>query len=211
MNLFSQYEYRVLCGLFEPAIKYAGYKPEVLEAPNGDGKIDATKRYLHVALKYDPPEWARWFLARAHFEACRIAEAIDVPAEFYPTVEDGTLRVLDYPAGSGSAEHTDFDLFTVHCYRSTPEDFVRVREGLSIADSGRLYAAEKIDPHVHFGELGQEIGLGPATRHYVPERPYAQQAIVYFAMPSLNAVLPGGVTVRTWLEDRKTARGRVYK
>ncbi len=68
-----------LFGRFGGKSQHAGYKPDVLEAPNGDGNVDATKRYLHVALKYDPPAWALWYLARAHFEACRIAEALGVP------------------------------------------------------------------------------------------------------------------------------------
>lgn len=202
--IFNRDAHDQLSELFDPTLKYAGYKPNVLEAPNGDGNIDATKRYLHVALKYNPPAWAMWYLARAHFEACRIAEAIGVPAEFYPKVEDGTLRVLEYPAGAGSAEHTDFDLFTVHCYRSTPEDFV-IAEGPK-----RPTQATDIDPHVHIGEIAEAIGLGTATRHHVPARPYPQQAIVYFAMPAKSARLPGGLTSGEWVADRY-ARSRVYK
>jgi hypothetical protein len=196
--IFNAFHYASLASLFrKPA--YAGYRPEIVEAPNGDGKIDAKKRYLHIALKYDPPPWAVTRLARAHFEACRIAEALGVPAEFYPKVENGTLRVLDYPAGAGSAEHTDFDLFTVHCYRNSPEDFVR----LDPVDP----RAEAVDPAVHIGEIGEFVRLGKATRHYVPERPHPQYAIVYFAMPAQDAVLPSGQTVRDWVAER-TARSR---
>jgi hypothetical protein len=200
MQLFSASDHTRLGTLFSEG--YRGYRPEVLEAPNGDGKVDATKRYLHVALKYSPPDWALEYLARAHFEACRVAEALRVPDAFYPRVENGTLRVLEYPTGSGSAEHTDFDLFTIHCYRSTPEDFVRL-------DVVAL-AAEVIDPDVHIGDIGQEIGLGIATRHLVPARPYAQQAIVYFAMPANAAVMPNGLGALAWIADRY-ARSRVYK
>lgn len=200
MKLFSSLDHAKLCSLFGPG--YAGYKPDVLEAPNGDGKIDTAKRYLHVALKYNPPPWAREYLARAHFEACRIAEAIGVPDQYYPKVENGTLRVLEYPPGAGSALHTDFDLFTVHCYRSTPEDFLR-----SCAADPR---AEAVDPDVHFGDIGQEIGLGHATPHMVPEREYSQQAIVYFAMPANDARMPTGERAIDWIADRY-ARSRVYK
>ncbi len=202
MKLFDTADHAKLCSLFGSG--YAGYKPDVLEAPNGDGKIDAQKRYLHVALKYSPPEWARWFLARAHFEACRIAEAIGVPAAYYPKVENGTLRVLEYPAGAGSAEHTDFDLLTVHCYRSTPDDFVRCNR--YDVDT----RAEAIDPDVHFGDIGEAVGLGVATRHLVHPRPYAQQAIVYFAMPANDALMPNGSRAIDWIADRY-ARSRVYK
>jgi hypothetical protein len=216
MKLFDGLDYDELCYLFEPTFNggagYAGYKPEQLEAPNGDGNVDTKKRYLHVALKYDPPAFAREYLARAHFEACRIAEAIGVPDAYYPKVENGTLRVLDYPAGAGSAEHTDFDLFTVHCYRSTPEDFLRC----DAVDP----RAEAVDPDVHFGDIGQAVGLGTATRHYVPERDYAQRAIVYFAMPANGAIMPAdaciasglpiGTTAIKWIADRYS-RSRVYR
>lgn len=200
MNLFSAADHKSLSRLF--AAGYPGYRPEVLEAPNGDGKVDATKRYLHVALKYDPPSWAKPYLARAHFEACRIAEALQVPDAYYPKVENGTLRVLEYPVGAGSAEHTDFDLFSVHCYRSTAGDFVRT----STVDP----RAEAIDPGVHIGEIGEDVGIGTATRHYVPGRDYSQQSVVYFAMPAMNARLPGGLLVSEWLAERY-ARSRVYK
>jgi hypothetical protein len=200
VKLFSALDHEKLCTLF--CRDYAGYKPNVLEAPNGDGKVDTTKRYLHVALKYDPPGWAREYLARAHFEACRIAEAIGVPDAFYPKVENGTLRVLEYPPGAGSAEHTDFDLFTVHCYRSTPEDF----QTLGVRD-GR---ATDIDPDVHFGDIGEAVGLGKATRPWVPGRPYRQEAIVYFAMPANDAPMPNGMRAIDWIADRY-ARSRVYR
>jgi len=198
--IFRTRDYDRLSELFERRRMYPGYRPTVREAPNGDGNVDADKRYLHVALKYNPPPFAVKLLAQAHFEACRIAEALGVPDAFYPRVQDETLRVLDYPAGAGSAEHTDFDLFTVMCYRDTPEDFVR----LDAVDP----RAEAIDPHVHLGELAEIIGLGKATRHMVPARPYAQHAIVYFAMPSLSARLPDGRLVSEWLAERY-ARSRV--
>ncbi len=204
MNLFTEHDHRDLAQLFDNHWLYDGYKPSVLEAPNGDGKIDAGKRYLHVALEYNPPDWARRYLARAHFEACRIAEAIGVPDAFFPRVENGTLRVLEYPIGAGSAEHTDFDLFTVHCYRSTPDDFVRVCPGEIDP------RASAIDPHVHIGDIGYEVGLGQATRHSVPARPYPQKAIVYFAMPANDAKMPDGSRAIDWIADRY-ARSRVYK
>lgn len=208
--IFDTYDYKQLHTLF--ASDYAGYKPNVLEAPNGDGKVDAQKRYLHVALKYNPPEWALQYLARAHFEACRVAEAMGVPDAYYPRVENGTLRVLEYPAGAGSAEHTDFDLFTVHCYRSTPEDFVS--EPLTGTTSVHFTSHTRglaVNEGLHIGDIGAEIGLASkATRHHVPERHYSQQAIVYFAMPANGALMPNGVRAIDWIADRY-ARSRTYK
>jgi hypothetical protein len=204
-SIFDEYDYTALSRLFHTP-GYAGYRPDVKELPNGDGKVDVQKRYLHVALKYNPPEWALTYLARAHFEACRVAEAMSVPAEFYPRVADGTLRVLDYPAGAGSAEHTDFDLFTVHCYRSTWEPFERT---LRMLESPAFERGLEINPGLHIGEIAEEIGLARAIPHLVRAAEYPQSAIVYFAMPNHNALLPSGLAVREWLRER-IARSRVY-
>jgi hypothetical protein len=275
---------------------YPGYRPAVKEAPNGDTRECATcnghgydpplvcptcadsgrvpnvapdtARYLHVAEKYNPPEWARAYLARAHWEACKVATALDVPDAYYPRPEDGTLRVLEYQSGGFQPEHTDFDLFTIVCYRSTLEDLQigikagkylahdlgglgdstppscnRCGEVLPEADSScfgigsaldtRGYSPEqrrlvqeamRMSPGLHIGEIGELVGLGPATPHRVPARPYTQQSIVYFAMPSHAARLPmtsarGGQTVENtwrpatvgeWLKER-LARSRVYE
>lgn len=239
-----------LAQLFDATPPYPGYKPEVKEAPNGDGRVDAGKRYLHVAKKYGlPSEDAAAILACAHWEACRVAEEIGVPAEFYPRVENSTLRVLEYPsaacvrraggdtcmfcdalthdsdtyicpvrgAGNGSAEHTDFDLFTLNLWRST-DDHQHWDPWLLFGEGGWAQGAA---PY-HRGELGELIGLGPAVKHRVPARPYPQRAIVYFAMPAGAARLPCstcspgdkcvgfGLTVNEWLADRY-ARSRVYK
>lgn len=199
MKLFDRVEYNLLHTLFEKP-GYAGYKPNTAEAPNGDANVDRQKRYLHIAMKYDPPAWAREYLARAHFEACRIAEVLGVPDHLYPRVADGTLRVLNYPAGASSAPHTDFDLFTVHCYRNTWEQFVRHDP----VDP----RAEAIDPDVHLGEIAELCGLGKATRHEVLPSKWPQFSIVYFAMPAHDADLPGGQTVGLWLAERY-ARSRV--
>lgn len=196
--LFTEDEHTTLSALFTTI--YPGYRPSVLEAPNSDGNVDSSKRYLHVALKYNPPTWAIAYLARAHFEACKIAEALEIPDQYYPKVENGTLRVLDYPPGAGAAVHTDMCMFTVHCYRNSTEDFVR----LDPVDP----RAESVDPNVHIGDLGAEIGLGLATRHTVPERPYRQKAIIYFSMPANNAVLPNGGRAMEWLAERY-AKSRV--
>jgi hypothetical protein len=217
---FSRYDWIELASLFNLQ-GYAGYRPAMREAPNSDATVDEGKRFLHVALKYDPPPWAIPFLARAHFEACRIAERIGVPDAFMPRVENGTLRVLDYPIGAGTAEHTDFDLFTVNLWRSTPTDHEQF-EGAPNREPTWTTGA----PNFHIGRLGELVGLGAATPHRVPARPYTQKAIVYFAMPANRAVLPPyvdfdrepdlirgtvtvGETVGEWVA-RVTAKSRVY-
>jgi hypothetical protein len=183
-------------------------------ACKGTGRTPA-KRYLHVAPKYGPPAWAMAYLARAHYEACRVAEALNVPAAYYPRVADGTLRVLEYPPGAGTVEHKDFNLFTIVLWRSTPEDLERAH--LDRLDGSPLAKAQALSPGLHIGELGELVGLGPATPHRVPPRSYAQKSIVYFAMPDHAAKLPptrdthglkrGGPTVGQWLKERM-ARSR---
>lgn len=121
--LFDAQGYRSLCTLFKGrtpflnSTPYAGYKPAVGELPDMRTR-DAGKRWLHVALKYDPPRWAEPLLARAHWLACKVALALGVPPLYMPSAENGTLRVLEYPAGTGTAEHTDPNLFTIVCWRS---------------------------------------------------------------------------------------------
>ncbi len=268
--IFDEHDHDELSRLFD-LTGYPGYKPEVREAPNGDTNVDAGpagKRYLHVALKYDPPAWAIEYLARAHFEACRVAEALGVPDAYYPRVENGTLRVLEYPsaghtwasfthgrcrdcgvaysedlegsevcpalaAGAGTAEHTDMNLFTLNLWRSTPQDHEQsIRGPASITDTkgsvhkGDVYAWTRGAPTYHIGEIGELVGLGPATPHRVPARPYVQKSIVYFAIPDHAARLSdprntftqehGGIayvpgsTVGAWLAER-TARRRIQK
>lgn len=49
--IFNAHDYAALhAAVFRP--DYPGYKPDVVEAPNGDGKLDVRKRYAHVATKY---------------------------------------------------------------------------------------------------------------------------------------------------------------
>jgi hypothetical protein len=187
--IFTHADYQMLHTLF--SADYKGYRPTVRELPNGDGVVDADKRYLHVALKYDPPAWARSFLYAAHDEAVAYADKLGVPTEFWPDLSAGALRVLEYPIGAGSAMHTDFDLLTTLCYRSTPDDLI-----------------SPVGAHLHIGEIGEIVGLGEATPHHVPGRPYVQHSIVYFALPAHQAVLPGGQTVGQWLANR-LARSRV--
>ncbi len=310
MSLFTEQDHARLATLFDGRLAdgitaagpYAGYRPEVREAPNGDTKLatctacngtgnqhritlcskcdgvghvnvpnvdagSAGKRFLHVALKYNPPAWAEAYLARAHWEASKVAQALGVRKEYFPMPADGTLRVLEYPSaghdctpvvggihdglekclycgavwgpyvgnvcgsavcpvlapGAGTVEHTDFDLFTIVLWRSHPADLLRdlVPGGAIPGGHERRAHAEALSPGLHIGELGELVGLGPATPHRVPARPYAQKSIVYFAIPDHAATLPepytfpgrdgrGPVTVYSvggWLRER-IARSR---
>jgi hypothetical protein len=182
--------------MFSPG--YAGYTPAMAEAPNGDGVVDVQKRYAHLAKKYLPgvTNYDRSFceevLEQCVDEARDLAGAIDIPTKFWPTIEDSTLRLLEYPPGATSAQHTDFDLFTLNLYRSHGEYLVP-----------RSY--------MHVGELMEVVTGQKATSHHVDAHPtQTQRSVVFFAMPPLDAVLPTGVTVRDWLTERK-ARSRVAK
>lgn len=184
--MLEAYDFERLRTLFDGT--YAGYRPSVIEAPNGDGKLDTQKRYLHVATKYDPPKWAMSRFEACWYEARHISRQLGVAREFWPDWDACALRVLEYPPGSDSAEHTDFNLFTFNAYRNTND---------VIGGDGKLY----------IGEIGELIGLGKATSHSVPTRPYEQHSIVFFALPDHNAILPSGVSVGDWVQER-IARSR---
>lgn len=197
---------------------YPGYKPEVVELPNGDGKADVSKRYAHVALKYLPPPESRdskarelfVYLAQA-FEAAEDAASamgFQVPLDLRACA----LRVLEYPPGAGSELHTDFDLFTITLFRE-PQRNVRWMHEASVTPSPRESYS------MHIGELGEMFGLGPATPHWVEPSDQVQRSIVFFALPNHDMVLPGYElacepesprTVGDWLAERM-ARSRMYK
>jgi hypothetical protein len=191
--IFNSRQYSELHSLvFRPDYPdYPGYKPDVVESPNGDGVRDSGKRFGHIAMKYlhqaevftDATATMMEYLRVAHGRAYSIAVQLGVPREFMPSFEHGCLRVLEYPVGTNSAIHTDFDLFTINCYRNQ-------------------YNAGLGDDEVHMGEIGELIGMGPALRHHVVPSARVQHSIVYFAEPSHDAVLPSGVTVGEWLADR---------
>jgi len=161
---------------------------------NGTRKVGA-KRYLHVSEKYLAQcpglDWPREYLARAHWEACRVATALGVPAAYRPHESDGTLRVIDYPPGAGTVEHTDSNLFTIVLWRSHPADLEITHSTDSTPNTLRHAEAHRLSPGLHIGELGALVGLGPATPHRVPARPYRQRSIVYFAVPDHAARLVG--------------------
>jgi hypothetical protein len=192
--IFTASDYATLASIvFRPDYPGNATARGVVEAPNGDGHRDRQKSYSHVATKYLDKMLTggfklKPFLQRAHREALLFACKRNVPEPFWPSYEYGALRVLEYPVGATSALHTDFDLFTLNLYRN-------------VANDGLPYG------EVHMGELGELLGLGHACPHAVRPMNVIQQAIVYFAIPSHDAVLPSGQSVGAWIQDR-LARSR---
>jgi hypothetical protein len=207
--IFNAFDYADLHSrVFRP--DFAGYRPNVVESPHGDGKLDAEKRYAHVSAKNlrTPEERAELlpYLELAHGLALKAARLMSVPALFFPKLEHGALRVLEYPAGALSHRHEDFDLFTIMCYRDQPEKF----QADEVVSSPALWALHQVDKQGHLGEIAAELGLGPATPHWVEPSDVIQHSIVYFAIPDHSARLPNGLTVGDWLTAR-LARSRVYQ
>ncbi len=211
---------------------YPGYKPNVVESPNGDGKLDSLKRYAHVADKYlsEQPDASTYngrdfilstYLDRAHLLSLEVAISIGVPREFWPVRKYGALRVLEYGTDAVTNPHTDFDLFTLMCYRNLPEYFTYCLpprdskrsvwlSGLSREDTAvhrdSARRAQHLNSQVHFGELLEEIDSRTfkADDHKViASGGPSQYSIVYFAVPSEEAVLPSGLTVGQWMAERK--------
>jgi hypothetical protein len=197
---------------------YPGYRPDVRELPNGDGKVDSEKRYAHIANKYLDQYLAqeggvssnhdrlRDALLHATYLAWDVAQTLGVPAAFLPHLRYGALRVLEYPVGATSNLHTDFDLFTLMIYRDQPECFRTFDLGHHTAPPSeqdrRLGEARRLNAQLHIGELGEVLGLGPATPHEVIASERPQHSIVYFAIPDHAAVLPSGITVGAWIAER---------
>lgn len=194
---------------------YPGFKPNVIEAPNGDGRLDAHKRYAHVATKYlnawaptSRVERAMWELMLAAFQqafthAEDLARRLGVPDRYRPSVDACALRVLDYGPGAGSEIHTDVSMFTVMCYRDQPDKF-RVHAD-DHPDAVRAHAA---DAQLHFGRLGLQTGItSRALAHWVEPSETTQRSIVFFALPSHDAVLPSGEGVGAFV-TREMAKMR---
>jgi hypothetical protein len=206
--MFTEADYEALHALVFRS-DYAGYRPTVVEIPNGDGKVDAEKRYAHVATKYVTTDEQRRqlmpYLERAHEVAIAAAQLADVPTAFLPDIRYGALRILDYPPGSISNRHEDFDLFTLMAWRDQPELFQsdEVEAGAAISQ------IRSLNPQAHLGQIGELIGLGKATPHWVLPGD-RQRSIVYFAIPDHDSVLPNGMTVRAWLDER-LGRSRISK
>jgi isopenicillin N synthase-like dioxygenase len=208
---------------------YPGYTPGVIESPNGDSKLDDKKQYAHVAQKYleRMPRGEgiqiltlSKYLDRAHDLAMQVAVAIGVPPEFWPSRQYGALRVLQYGPDAITNTHTDFDLFTLMCYRNIPGYFKYTLPELgtlrrkqaeqrsvvqNLMHEASLNRAKVLNEQVHFGEILEEINPShfKADDHEVIASggPY-QYSIVYFAIPDHDATLPSGVTVGKWIDER---------
>jgi hypothetical protein len=214
-TLFSESDYAALAAIvFRP--DYPGFATArgVVEAPGGNPAArDTGKKYAHISDKYldalphgwnnDAVKVLDEYMYQAFIRACQVAEALHVPSAFWPRLEFGALRVLEYPPGAGSHVHTDFDLFTVNCWRDQHDKLI----GQYSTDPKHV-----VPDRVHIGELGELLGLAPATPHWVLPSETPQYSIVYFAIPDHAAVLPGhegapGPTVGDWLAER-LARSR---
>ncbi len=208
-QLFTAAEYSQIHELvFAPG--YPGYKPDVVEAPNGDGNKDLEKRYSHIAEKYlaqmprNPDRaYLQTLLDKVHTKSLEVAIAIGVPPAFWPVREYGALRVLEYNSTATTAPHKDFYLFTLMCYRNLPDYFKYISQDASQYKKNKaLHAAQKLNAQVHFGEILEEIDPNTfqATPHEVvaSKGPY-QYSVVYFSIPEHSAKLPSGLTVGEWL------------
>jgi isopenicillin N synthase-like dioxygenase len=225
---------------------YPGYKPKVIESPNGDGKLDTEKRYAHIAekyLKYNSTKlvedhirlqnrfginecedfttelFLNKCLDQAHELSLEIAVAIGVPPQYWPVRKYGALRVLEYSPTAVTNTHTDLDLFTLMLYRNDESCFKYLDpnfaskyleslglEGQALTRSKSLLRlAKSLNSQVHFGELLEEIDSNSyrATKHEVVASggPY-QYSCVYFSEPDHDVVLPSGITVGKWIEER---------
>lgn len=182
---------------------YPGYRPNVIEAPNGNNVWDTEKKYAHVARKYldqipdsSDKKYLLDILLMALGEAQKIATALKLPPQFWPTYEDSTIRVLFYPPGAVTNPHYDFDLFTTMLYRDQKPCFKYIGEEPDLP-------IQALSNQIHYGEIIELVDPKfKATYHEVKPSETPQKSIVFFAMPPLDAVLPNGQIVKDWLAER---------
>jgi hypothetical protein len=225
-QLFTALDYTRLSSIvFQP--DYPGYKPDVVEAPNGDGKLDTEKRYAHVSEKYlaqyehgyyeldreRKSSILSSYLDKAHDLSLEIAVTLGVPKPFWPVRKYGALRVLEYDGKATTAPHTDFDLFTLMCYRNDEQYFkyidrpaTTIRESeLVYRSANKLKQAQALNAQIHFGEIYEELMPNNivANKHEVVASggPW-QYSVVYFSIPDWESVLPSGLTMGAWLDER---------
>lgn len=233
-QLFTASDYAKLHSIvFQP--DYPGYKPDVVESPNGDGKKDDLKRYAHVAHKYlqkylNPSpslvgpcmrEQRKWqvdllssYLDKAYELSLEVAISIGIPRPFWPVRKYGALRVLEYDGNAVTNAHTDFDLFTLMCYRNDESCFRYLTEPVSdkrkqwvkTSEHKRTHRkAKELNTQIHFGEILEEIdsvNFWADDHEVVASNGPWQYSIVYFAIPDHDAVLPSGLTVGKWIDER---------
>ena len=84
---------------------------------------------------------------------------------------------------------------TMMLYRDQPDRFRYV-------DHPPPEEIRNLYPHIHYGELMQELGLAKAQRHEVAGSVTTQHSMVFFAIPNWELKLPDGTTVGAWLEER---------
>lgn len=194
---------------------YPGYKPNVVESPNGDGAIDAQKKYAHVAYKYTKSAVLRSYLWEGHYMATEAAVELGIPKKYWPAIEYSVLRVLEYDYPATSHSHTDLSLFTLNLYRSDNDNFCygEIEDTVEWVPGGAKFGPIG-GAYGHCGELAEIINpvAYKAAPHYVTADRYkrSQFSLVYFAVPDHDAVLPIGVTVGDWIAERLARSRSIY-
>lgn len=231
--MFTANDYRKLSNIvFQD--DYPGYRKNIIESPNGDHNWDTDKRYAHVATKYLNTEqyksnkhrpYLMQLLNTANKKAIEVAIEIGVPKRFWPNVNYGALRVLEYPSGSVTHPHVDFDLFTLMCYRNLQDNFKYIdkitEDQKDIKQFLVLENARELNHQIHFGEILELINPKAfrATKHEVIAERFdrTQYSIVYFSIPNHNELLPKKldeekqISVGEWIEERiSRSRKEVY-
>ena len=184
---------------------YPGYTPLIIEAPNGDNNWDNNKLYAHISPKYLSRYNNKYnsnilwhYYNKSIIEGTRICKLLNLSKDYYP-VEDSTLRILKYPAGSTTAPHTDFDLFTLSLFRNIKDTF----KYLDKSEPELLKFAKQNSDGIHFGEIMTEINGCQATKHKVISCDEIQNSMVFFVVPNHYSKLPSGISVGDWINERK--------
>lgn len=211
---FDSHEFGFLSSyLFDPT--WPGYTPDVLEAPNGDSRVDTHKRYSHLSPKYINAakdlgrltDGAIDYLSNVYCDALRRATQVCADLQWCKPGPDSTLRALIYPINVGGEKHVDFDLMTLQIWRSHREGFKR--EDLWDPMNRAQQLTVERNHGIHFGRFAEELYDVPPTPHWVDPAPFEQRSLVFFVVPEHSVYLPPSkCTVGEYLKEFKT-RARV--
>lgn len=172
------------------------FLPDSVAIPNFTSRSESSAFFEQDTHRRQMYKVLDTYLRRCHEAALDVAIQLGIPRQFWPDIRYSALRVLEYPPGAGSAQHTDFDLFTLNLYRN--------KESLMVTEqhSGHSWLPDG----VHSGEMltlitGEAFEATPHEVH--PHYHLTQYSLVYFAMPNETAVLPSGQTCGEWVAERK--------
>lgn len=141
--MFTAQDYRIISEIvFDTECKYPGYRPNVVESPNGDGYWDGDKRYAHIAYKY-LDEYKEVLNERK-------CKSLGIP--YYSKEELNKLRTLDSKTYYTYIEKY-MSVLTDVSYMCTLRDYLTKANDKAIEVAIELGIPKEFWPDVRYGAL----------------------------------------------------------